>query len=273
VFAQQFPAKPGEPFKIVARASSVGKPIAKGRIQVNWTDAASKFTSASIKAFDVSPEEKTFETIVEAPPGAMSGTLYVVADGPEDVVRYTEMRLLGKNDGRTGLSSLPVAKLAEATSLPPSLTTPLEKADISPNPFPRPQNLTPLDGSGRTLTVAESQYYFYHAAKAMQRRARERGMDFIMYVMPDYNISRLMPAIKQLRSEGIKVLAYEPQGNWTSGVDADWYWQKADSHWTEAAVRLTADEILNMWTRQEVANRPFSKDLMSAYASGFPSVP
>ena len=36
------------------------------------------------------------------------------------------------------------------------------------------------------------------------------------------------------------------------GLDPAWYWQKADSHWTEAAVRLTADEILRMWKLKEV---------------------
>jgi len=255
VFAQQFPTKPGEPYKIVARASSVGKSTAKGRFQVNWTDATSKFISTSIKAFEVTPEERTFETYLEAPAGAVSGTLYVVGDGPNDVVRYTEMRLLGQSDAKPAADKASEGKPAGASS----------------EPFPKPANLTSLDGSGHTLTAAESQYYFYHAAKTMQRKARERGADFIMYVMPDYNISHLMPAIKQLRLEGIKVLAYEPTADWPSGVDPDWYWQKADSHWTEAAVRLTADEILNMWKKQGVANRAFSRETMSAYASGFPS--
>jgi hypothetical protein len=253
VFAQSFPTKAGEPYKIVTRASSVGKTNARGRFQVNWTDPEGRFISSSIKAFGVTPEEKTFETNVNAPDGAVSGTLYVVGDGPKDVVRYTEMRLLGRGDDNA----------------PANPTAPAKSSGVSLKPFPRPPNLTPLDGSGRTLTVAESQYYFYHAVEAMQRRAKEEGADFIMYVMPDYNISRLMPAIRQLRSEGIKVLAYEPNDTWRSGVDTDWYWQKTDSHWTEAAVRLTADEILNMWKKQEVANRPFSKELMSAYSSGF----
>jgi hypothetical protein len=95
VFAQQFPVKPGDQFKLVARASSVDSPAAKGRFQINWMTASS-FISASIKPFDVSPEEKQFEHFVTAPSGAVLGVLYVVADGPDNVVRYTEMRLLGK---------------------------------------------------------------------------------------------------------------------------------------------------------------------------------
>ena len=238
----------------MARASSVNMSKAVGRFQVNWTDVAGRFISTSIMAFEVTPEERAFETIVEAPVGAAGGTIYVVGNGPHDVIRYTEMRLLGQAVG----------------DMPPNPSSNGKPAGASSDPFPRPSNLTPLAGTGRTLTVAESQFYFYHAVKAMQRRAKEGGADFIMFVMPDFNISRLWPAIKQLRSEGIKVLAYEPEGNWRSGVDTDWYWQKADSHWTEAAVRLTADEILNMWKNHRTANRPFSNDLMSAYTGGFP---
>ena len=245
VFAQQFAARPDEAFKIIARASSAGQGKATGRIQINWTAPGGKFISVSSKVFDVVAEEGVFEHVVQVPDGASAGTLYVVADGPDSVVRYTEMRLLG-----------------EPSRAAPGKGSPGTAAIVAPSAFPRPPNLTPLDGSGKALTVAESQYYFYHATRVMQRKARERGTDFIMYVMPDYNISRLMPAIRQLRAEGIKVLAYEPQGEWSSGVDTDWYWQKADTHWTEAAVRLTADEILAMWKNQSVANRPFSKDIM-----------
>lgn len=266
VFAQQFPAKPNEPFKVIARASSMDKPKAMGRIQINWTDTAGKFISVSTQAFEVTPVEIKFEYDAVAPPAAANGTLYVVADGPENVVRYTEMRLLGKtrNEG-VGVKANSGSEVQSTQSASSA------KINASAGPFPRPPNLTPLDGSERSFTVYESQYYFYHSTKAIQRKAQERGMDFIMYVMPDYNISLLMPAIQQLRSEGIKVLAYEPQGAWTSGVDTDWYWQKADSHWTESAARLTGDEILHMWTTQSVANRGFSKNLMESYATGFPA--
>jgi hypothetical protein len=96
VFAQHFPAKPNEPFKVVARASSVDKPKAMGRIQINWTDSEGKFISVSSQAFEVTPEEKAFEYRVIAPAGAANGIMYVVADGQDNVVRYTEMRLLGK---------------------------------------------------------------------------------------------------------------------------------------------------------------------------------
>lgn len=142
----------------------------------------------------------------------------------------------------------------------------LVKTDGAVTAFPKPLNLTPLDRSGRALTPAESSYYFYHAAKAMRRKANERGMDFIFFVLPENNISRLIPAISQLRAEGVKVLAYEPQGKWKSGVDLSWYMHKGDPHWTEAAIRLTADEILRMWETQAVANRPFSEGLKAVYS-------
>lgn len=93
VFAQSFPAKPNEQFKVVARASSVDKLKAKGRFQINWLGQGGEFISASIKAFGVTREEKTFEHLVSAPVGTVTGTLYVVSDGLSDVVRYTEMSL------------------------------------------------------------------------------------------------------------------------------------------------------------------------------------
>lgn len=95
VFAQQFPAKPGAPFKLIARASSLDSAPTKGRFQINWLTSESGFIEATIKAFEVSMEEKQFEHIVVAPAGATAGMLYVVGDGPDSVVRYTEMRVLG----------------------------------------------------------------------------------------------------------------------------------------------------------------------------------
>lgn len=304
VFAQLFPANAYEPFKIVARASSVDKQKAMGRFQINWIDSAGKFISTSIKPFEVTAKEKIFEHYVTAPAGTATGILYVAAGEPKAVVRYTEMRLLGSKKRIAAKAIAPTLSIRNFQAIPVDLLyrktsdNPKQKAEMTNTtseaksdgfvssqavsnvalkeknvilgPFPRPPNLTPLDRSGKSLTLAESRYYFYHAARAMQRRAQERGMDFILFVMPDFNMTRLMPVIKQLRSEGIKVLAYEPQGVWTSGVDTAWYWQKADGHWTEAAVRLTTDEILAMWKQRKVANRPFSKDLMNDYATGFP---
>ncbi|MFO1321956.1 MAG: hypothetical protein U1F52_20310 [Burkholderiales bacterium] len=267
VFAQSFSAAPGERFKVVARAASGAGPKATARIQINWTDAGGRFLAVSSRTFEVTTTETRVEESVSAPAGAASGTLYVVADGEKSIVRYLEMRLLGGPHR----SPSQAARTAGATPTPSAAAKDASGAQANAAAsFPKPPNLTPLDGSGRELSVAESQYYFYQAAKALQRRARERGMDFIMYVMPDYNIPRLMPAIEQLRREGVKVLAYEPQGTWTAGVDTDWFWQQADSHWTEAAVRLTADEILYMWQTQAVENRRFSREMMDAYGRGFP---
>ncbi|MDB5813307.1 MAG: hypothetical protein JWN23_424 [Rhodocyclales bacterium] len=101
VFAQGFVAKPLETFKLVARASSVDKPQAMGRFQINWVGEDNNFISVSSETFEVTPEEKTFEYIATAPANAAKGILYVVADGQDNVVRYTEMRLLGA-EGRTG---------------------------------------------------------------------------------------------------------------------------------------------------------------------------
>lgn len=94
VFAQVFMVKPNEQFKIIARASSVKKPQAKGRLQVNW-NGAGKYISTSSTIIDVSETEKTFELQVTAPAGAETGVLYVVPHGGDDTVRYTEMKLMG----------------------------------------------------------------------------------------------------------------------------------------------------------------------------------
>lgn len=104
----------------------------------------------------------------------------------------------------------------------------------------------------------------------MNKEAHQRGMDFILLIMPDPYSSKLLPPVKQLRAEGIKIIAYQPQGEWSSGMDESWFWQHADSHWTEAAVRLTADEILRMWRGQINENRPFSAELRAEYDKGFP---
>jgi hypothetical protein len=96
VFAQRFSAKPGEQFKVIAKASSAGKSTGMGRIQINWSNAGGKFLSVSSQAFEVGAEEKTYELIVTAPSDVIDGVIYVVADGPDSVVRYTEMRLMGK---------------------------------------------------------------------------------------------------------------------------------------------------------------------------------
>lgn len=268
VFAQGFVAQPGQRFKVRARARRASPAPALARIQVNWTDGRGQFLSVSSKDFEVAEVESVAELVIEAPANSASGTLYVVAGGVDGVVRYTEMRLLRPSSVRARASNDPPVDSMEASREGGEAASGVRESRM--DGIPRPPNLTPLDGSGRELSVAESQFYFYQAAKALQRRAKERGADFIMYVMPDYNMVRLWPAIEQLRREGVKVLAYESRDPWKSGVDPDWYWQKADSHWTEAAVRLTADEILRMWTESDTASRAFSSGLAHQYDTGFP---
>ncbi|MBV9576451.1 MAG: hypothetical protein JO149_07480 [Gammaproteobacteria bacterium] len=140
-------------------------------------------------------------------------------------------------------------------------------------PFPKPENLTPLEGAEKSLTIYESQYYFYHAMKALARRAKERNMDLIIFLTPDGNIYRVLPAIEQLRKENIKIIAYKPSSDYKDGgVDFGWFWSKGDSHWSERGVRLTTDEIIRMWKTQTVMNRPFSPTIMSEYSNGFPAM-
>ena len=94
VFAQGFGARAGERYKIVARASSAGDAPAKGRLQINWTGADSKYLGTSSRVIDVTGNEQVFELEVVAPAGATNGILYVVPHGAGDSVRYLEMSLL-----------------------------------------------------------------------------------------------------------------------------------------------------------------------------------
>lgn len=208
----------------------------------------------------------------DIPITATSGSALEIQVGQPDDWQWLFLRdvqIIGGGPIPVGKEALDVKA---ATGAPSPQTQDIHSATAEPVVYliSKPPNLTPLDGAGHLLTEAESLYYFYHAAKTLQRKAKERGMDFILFVMPDINIARLMPAIKRLRSEGVKTLAYEPYGEWTSGVDLNWYMQKADPHWSEGAVRLTADDILGMWKTHEVANSRFSEELMAGYANGFP---
>jgi hypothetical protein len=126
-------------------------------------------------------------------------------------------------------------------------------------------NLAPLDVPA-ILDPVDSQYYFYQAAHAMKRGAESRKQDLVILMLPDTQTYVLMPVIRQLRCEGVKIIAYENSASYAWGVDHDWYWQRADSHWTEAAVRLTADEIHRMWITNAVANRQYSESLSKVFA-------
>lgn len=137
----------------------------------------------------------------------------------------------------------------------------------SPAHLEKPASLSPLDGQRRVLSVPEARYYFYLAAKALQRHAAERNADAIILLMPDTVSGPLMPAVRQLRAEGVKVIAYEPSAQWPTGVDYGWFWSRFDSHWTEGAVRMVGDEISRMAKEGKVANRPFSEELKAVYSA------
>jgi len=94
VFAQTISVKGGEQLLVIARASSIDKPTALAMIQVNWLTAEGQFISVFQKSFEVTPDEKTVRQSVAVPPDAAIGSVYVVPGGTDDVVRYTEMRVI-----------------------------------------------------------------------------------------------------------------------------------------------------------------------------------
>lgn len=130
----------------------------------------------------------------------------------------------------------------------------------------RPKSLPPLDGQRQVLSIQEAQYYFYLASKALQRHAAERNADVVILLMPDTVSGPLMPAVRQLRAEGVKVIAYEPTEKLPTGVDYGWFWSRFDSHWTEGAVRMISDEISHMVKEGKVENRPFTEELKARYS-------
>lgn len=140
-----------------------------------------------------------------------------------------------------------------------------QRAGTEPH-IEKPASLPPLDGQRRVLSVPEAQYYFYLASKALQRHAVERNADAIILLMPDTVSGPLMPAVRQLRAERVKVIAYEPTAQWPTGVDYGWFWSRFDSHWTEGAVRLIGDEIARMAKEGRAENRPFSDEMKARYS-------
>ena len=68
----------------------------------------------------------------------------------------------------------------------PFMTTIAHEVQTS---FPRPANLTPLDGSGHVLTMEESRYYYLSAVKALHRRVNARNAELIFFLMPDSLLS------------------------------------------------------------------------------------
>jgi hypothetical protein len=97
VISQRISIRPFEQIKIVTLVSSATKPSATGRIQINWVGDNDQFISSSIKVIDVSKKEQRFENIVVAPAGAVAGILYVAPHTANDILHYSEMRVLGSN--------------------------------------------------------------------------------------------------------------------------------------------------------------------------------
>jgi len=96
VLSQRFAVLPGEKFKITAKISAVGTADAKGRIQVNWLGENDRYISTSFKVIDASRDEHSYTALIVAPAGATTGMVYVSPHGLHDIVRYTEMSVMGK---------------------------------------------------------------------------------------------------------------------------------------------------------------------------------
>lgn len=96
ILYQRFSAIPWEPFIISAKASSAGSSDAKGRLQVNWLDDKDQLIGSSLKVIDVDKIEHVYTSPITAPAGTKYGIVYVSPHGSQDIIKYTEMKILGK---------------------------------------------------------------------------------------------------------------------------------------------------------------------------------
>jgi hypothetical protein len=94
VLTQKIPVIPFGRYKIVATASSANTLTGLGRLQINWVGLNDEFISSSGKTIEVTLDENSYEINVVAPAKALYGVLYVTPHSSEDVVRYSEMKLL-----------------------------------------------------------------------------------------------------------------------------------------------------------------------------------
>jgi hypothetical protein len=95
VLSQRILVRPFEQINVVARAASASKPSGTGRLQINWVGADDQFISSSIKVIDLSNKLQKFEATIVAPAGAQAGILYVAPHTANDILLYSEMRVLG----------------------------------------------------------------------------------------------------------------------------------------------------------------------------------
>ncbi|SNS23609.1 Dolichyl-phosphate-mannose-protein mannosyltransferase [Noviherbaspirillum humi] len=78
---QVVPVAPGRRYRNSVRAACAEQPT-KGRLQVNWQDARSRFIRADIQLFDCSPEAAEHQMEVIAPDGAAFAVVYASGHTP-----------------------------------------------------------------------------------------------------------------------------------------------------------------------------------------------
>lgn len=112
----------------------------------------------------------------------------------------------------------------------------------------------PNSGPARILSLEERTEYTYQAVTAMRDELAHRGSDFIFFLMPTKDRS-LDEAVRRLRADGVKVIAYLPTPEHPDGVDLKQYYQQHDSHWREESAAAVASLILELLTQPTSAGR------------------
>jgi hypothetical protein len=73
--------------------------------------------------------------------------------------------------------------------------------------------------------------------------ARAMGSDFILYLQPSSD-ELLGAGIAWLESQGQRIVHFPSSPTLPYGIDFDWYWAAADTHWHPRGVELAAELIL-----------------------------
>lgn len=96
-----------------------------------------------------------------------------------------------------------------------------------------------------TMTDEEAFAALHERAVAMSEAFRAKGTTviYLMMPVPAAQYAKYAGFFEGLRRAGVSVVDFPPTAELPNGYPDD-YWQAADSHWTEKAVRGTADRIL-----------------------------
>jgi len=96
ILVQPFSANYGDDFLIKAKASSNDNYHTQGRLQVNWLDSSGQYISSSLRVINVDRDIREYSFYIKAPPNAKTGWIAISPHGKNDIVRFYEMKVMGR---------------------------------------------------------------------------------------------------------------------------------------------------------------------------------